>query len=81
MVLGLHGSCLLSHMDLTGQTKVMTEPALHMCSSVYFPLRHPLTMGRMESCLQAIMDAFWSHTVNRDFLGCVSNACPLLEVS
>lgn len=80
MVLGLHSSCLLSHMDLTGQTEVMIVPALHVCSSLYLPLRHPLTMGRMESCLQTIVNAIWSQTLKRDCPGCVSNVCPLPEM-
>lgn len=57
---------LLSHMGLIGRTKVMTAPALHMCSSVDFPLRHPLTMGRMESCLQTSMSAIGNQTLKSD---------------
>lgn len=73
MILGLHGSRFLSHMGLIGRTKVMTAPALHMCSSVDFPLRHPLTMGRMESCPQTSMSAIGNQTLKSDPLGSLSN--------
>lgn len=56
---------IVGHMWVTGLTKVMIKPALHTYSSSHSQLRHievDATMGRLESCLQAIMNAIWSQT-------------------
>lgn len=60
----------------------MSEPALHICSSLNFHLRHSevdAIKGRLESCLQNVLSAIWSQILKSDFLGSLSNVCSLSE--